>query len=124
MPSSPDKDRYWTYSGPASGGHNASGTKETPLLNSFSARKSKNHSSHVNYAAYSPPSRSQPAAAAAGSSIIEQSLASTTYDYHAAQLERFLDEYRRLHSELTKICLLYTSPSPRDRTRSRMPSSA
>ena len=28
----------------------------------------------------------------------------------------FLDEY--------KDCLLYTSPSPRDRTRSRMPSSA
>ncbi|WDT36835.1 hypothetical protein PVA38_11520 [Streptococcus pneumoniae D39] len=25
---------------------------------------------------------------------------------------------------LLKICLLYTSPSPRDRTRSRMPSSA
>ena len=25
---------------------------------------------------------------------------------------------------LAKICLLYTSPSPRDRTRSRMPSSA
>ena len=25
---------------------------------------------------------------------------------------------------LYKICLLYTSPSPRDRTRSRMPSSA
>ena len=25
---------------------------------------------------------------------------------------------------LMKICLLYTSPSPRDRTRSRMPSSA
>ena len=24
----------------------------------------------------------------------------------------------------TKLCLLYTSPSPRDRTRSRMPSSA
>ena len=24
----------------------------------------------------------------------------------------------------TKTCLLYTSPSPRDRTRSRMPSSA
>ena len=27
-------------------------------------------------------------------------------------------------TELVKICLLYTSPSPRDRTRSRMPSSA
>ena len=26
--------------------------------------------------------------------------------------------------EFTGICLLYTSPSPRDRTRSRMPSSA
>ena len=26
--------------------------------------------------------------------------------------------------ELNKVCLLYTSPSPRDRTRSRMPSSA
>ena len=28
-----------------------------------------------------------------------------------------------IHSEL-ELCLLYTSPSPRDRTRSRMPSSA
>jgi len=27
-------------------------------------------------------------------------------------------------SEQLQICLLYTSPSPRDRTRSRMPSSA
>ena len=26
--------------------------------------------------------------------------------------------------DLVKDCLLYTSPSPRDRTRSRMPSSA
>ena len=25
---------------------------------------------------------------------------------------------------LAEVCLLYTSPSPRDRTRSRMPSSA
>ena len=29
-----------------------------------------------------------------------------------------------LQIELSLICLLYTSPSPRDRTRSRMPSSA
>ena len=29
-----------------------------------------------------------------------------------------------LTSHQYKICLLYTSPSPRDRTRSRMPSSA
>ena len=26
--------------------------------------------------------------------------------------------------EASEVCLLYTSPSPRDRTRSRMPSSA
>ena len=32
-----------------------------------------------------------------------------------------LDEFASL---LSKYCLLYTSPSPRDRTRSRMPSSA
>ena len=42
-----------------------------------------------------------------------------------------MDSYRRnkpanKYSGMTKtlICLLYTSPSPRDRTRSRMPSSA
>ena len=28
------------------------------------------------------------------------------------------------HHGLLLVCLLYTSPSPRDRTRSRMPSSA
>ena len=29
-----------------------------------------------------------------------------------------------LNQDISYICLLYTSPSPRDRTRSRMPSSA
>ena len=29
-----------------------------------------------------------------------------------------------LGNDLSRVCLLYTSPSPRDRTRSRMPSSA
>ena len=33
-------------------------------------------------------------------------------------------EIQRLQDVLSKVCLLYTSPSPRDRTRSRMPSSA
>ena len=33
-----------------------------------------------------------------------------------------LDDVERAH--LLHLCLLYTSPSPRDRTRSRMPSSA
>ena len=31
---------------------------------------------------------------------------------------------KRRPEDKKKICLLYTSPSPRDRTRSRMPSSA
>ena len=34
------------------------------------------------------------------------------------------EEIRRQVNELVTDCLLYTSPSPRDRTRSRMPSSA
>eukprot|EP00826_Nyctotherus_ovalis_P058814 TRINITY_DN8120_c0_g1_i3.p1 TRINITY_DN8120_c0_g1~~TRINITY_DN8120_c0_g1_i3.p1 ORF type:complete len:108 (-),score=34.63 TRINITY_DN8120_c0_g1_i3:36-338(-) len=35
------------------------------------------------------------------------------------------EESKVIHAEdINKICLLYTSPSPRDRTRSRMPSSA
>ena len=38
-------------------------------------------------------------------------------------LEGFGDTFV-LTSGLPIICLLYTSPSPRDRTRSRMPSSA
>ena len=33
-------------------------------------------------------------------------------------------ECREVFDFTIKICLLYTSPSPRDRTRSRMPSSA
>ena len=33
-------------------------------------------------------------------------------------------DMRRGFDGLSGICLLYTSPSPRDRTRSRMPSSA
>ena len=33
-------------------------------------------------------------------------------------------EFRAEGSSGTRTCLLYTSPSPRDRTRSRMPSSA
>ena len=39
---------------------------------------------------------------------------------HRDDLEQVLEEVRSAAS----VCLLYTSPSPRDRTRSRMPSSA
>ena len=41
-----------------------------------------------------------------------------------ALVEGSLNDGLRLRREQRMICLLYTSPSPRDRTRSRMPSSA
>ena len=34
------------------------------------------------------------------------------------------EQQQKIEKQQTEICLLYTSPSPRDRTRSRMPSSA
>ena len=36
----------------------------------------------------------------------------------------YLDQFSSVDIVFTSVCLLYTSPSPRDRTRSRMPSSA
>ena len=39
-------------------------------------------------------------------------------------LQRVLQEEREALVDMAESCLLYTSPSPRDRTRSRMPSSA
>ena len=42
----------------------------------------------------------------------------------AEQWQKELSEKFHIEAELLLSCLLYTSPSPRDRTRSRMPSSA
>ena len=56
------------------------------------------------------------------SSTVSQNSVRTLYN---SCVEKVV-EFRRLHLCLAAnyICLLYTSPSPRDRTRSRMPSSA
>ena len=43
--------------------------------------------------------------------------------HHRSSLLWF-DQETGMQRELRYACLLYTSPSPRDRTRSRMPSSA
>ena len=41
------------------------------------------------------------------------------------EMKRMLGRFfERIDWDLERLCLLYTSPSPRDRTRSRMPSSA
>ena len=53
------------------------------------------------------------------------------YKNDVEAIDAFVVKYKELNAEIGKVivgqndtCLLYTSPSPRDRTRSRMPSSA
>ena len=64
-----------------------------------------------------------------GQEIREGALASTNGDTTKAfivvsdKTAQVVDSHNLIEAE-NKICLLYTSPSPRDRTRSRMPSSA
>ena len=48
----------------------------------------------------------------------------TTLEGYVARLEEVFQNSLGTDLNLTQTCLLYTSPSPRDRTRSRMPSSA
>ena len=46
------------------------------------------------------------------------------YKYHEEEILKDIEEYVSGTYQGHYTCLLYTSPSPRDRTRSRMPSSA
>ena len=59
---------------------------------------------------------------------LEQLLNDTEPDINAKSstfiMELARREMRKQSTVLTHICLLYTSPSPRDRQKSRMPSSA
>ena len=52
----------------------------------------------------------------------------STSDVSQSDFITFIDKSRKSDDEEVDVqrlvCLLYTSPSPRDRTRSRMPSSA
>ena len=53
----------------------------------------------------------------------------TDYDFEGSTLAYLVDvlaynTYYTAFNANMAVCLLYTSPSPRDRTRSRMPSSA
>ena len=52
----------------------------------------------------------------------EDAVASEKRDADQAQQQAL--QHEKLAERLHGVCLLYTSPSPRDRTRSRMPSSA
>ena len=51
----------------------------------------------------------------------EEYMTARNFDGMVLELKEPLHQH--LHQRLL-VCLLYTSPSPRDRTRSRMPSSA
>ena len=46
-----------------------------------------------------------------------------TFDIDSTTIEKIKEAFHKRHEELY-TCLLYTSPSPRDRQKSRMPSSA
>ena len=48
----------------------------------------------------------------------------TNIKFDNVKSKKLRDHLEALESRCHYICLLYTSPSPRDRTRSRMPSSA
>ena len=59
--------------------------------------------------------------------LINPLISTLTELFH--EIKYYLSLFENMHSSdyvITQynICLLYTSPSPRDRTRSRMPSSA
>ena len=53
-------------------------------------------------------------------------IAESNRQFHRARLEEIPDLVSSglIHSDQLTACLLYTSPSPRDMRRSRMPSSA
>ena len=51
-------------------------------------------------------------------------LAGVTIEFYPGECHCLLGDNGAGKSTFIKTCLLYTSPSPRDRTRSRMPSSA
>ena len=80
------------------------------------------------------PNAAAYSAAKAGVIALTKSIAKETADLNiavncispAAAKTRIFDQISQQHIDymLSKICLLYTSPSPRDRSLSRMPSSA
>ena len=55
---------------------------------------------------------------------VRQRLEPNAQDASWVRVPRGVGAHGSLRGSLWSICLLYTSPSPRDRTRSRMPSSA
>jgi len=78
--------------------------------------------------AQSAPATSQAATASAPAPLVAPPAESVkAYDRPSDDGSMIIVEWARPEKETAGhyyVCLLYTSPSPRDRTRSRMPSSA
>ena len=54
----------------------------------------------------------------------DDALGETLEALRSAELDEAFERLAALHEKMENICLLYTSPSPRDLSTSRMPSSA
>ena len=54
----------------------------------------------------------------------KKSKISSKFRNEVSKVKSKLDSLKGNHISITTSCLLYTSPSPRDRQKSRMPSSA
>ena len=59
-----------------------------------------------------------------GKQITDVDTGTRFYDFAGVRLPSVTTVLARTKNQEYLTCLLYTSPSPRDRTRSRMPSSA
>ena len=74
------------------------------------------------------PPRSTQSRSSAASDVYKRQFLNRQYTVWGQVISgmEFVDKIKRGEPVVDpdKICLLYTSPSPRDRTRSRMPSSA
>ena len=83
------------------------------------------HPSIVVWCAHNDPAPTgDDRSSAAGSSIVRNVLHQQLPTWNKSILDRWVKRAFEAADETRSVCLLYTSPSPRDRTRSRMPSSA
>ena len=60
-----------------------------------------------------------------GITLMTYNIGKTRIDFHNKGKEKKISRFKSfIQKQKPDICLLYTSPSPRDRQKSRMPSSA
>ena len=60
----------------------------------------------------------------AENTMLRKAIGENIIDFHIIDVREFADNSYKQIDDIPYGCLLYTSPSPRDRSLSRMPSSA